>query len=129
VTSIFVLTSVVMAAPGTAPIHTLRSILLRLGQDGVLTRLHSRLPRALQNTVGGDVMELAIPSQLGDSSSSSYALFRENITRRLFGSDVLLQLRLKLAITDFCWVRTFLLSPSQSCFPSSLSPYKLAKLN
>ncbi|KAI0251386.1 putative zinc-finger of transcription factor IIIC complex-domain-containing protein [Lactifluus subvellereus] len=79
------------------------AVLKMLDDDGVLSRLHSPLLRVLQDPVGGDLMELAILPQLGDSSSSSYALFRENITRQLFGSDVLLQLRLKLTITDFCW--------------------------
>jgi general transcription factor 3C polypeptide 4 len=110
-----VLTNVATKVPGTAPIHTLRPVLHRLGQDGVLTRLHSRLLRALQNPVSWDLMELSILPQIDGSSSSPYALFRENITRELFGSDVLLQLRLKLAITDFCWVRTPLLSPFPSC--------------
>lgn len=117
------LTNFATTALGTAPNHTLRPVLFRLGQSGVLMRLHSRLLRALQNPVGGDLVELAILPQPGDSSSSSYALFRENITRQLFGSDVLLQLRLKLAITDFCWVRAFLLPRSLSCFPGLLSPY------
>ncbi len=95
-----------MIVPGTAPIHTLRPILFRLVQDGVLARVHSQLLQALQGTAAEDSMELLIPHLRLDSSISPYASFRESIVRQLFGDDTLLRLRLKLAITDFCWVRS-----------------------
>src|ERR1700741_2264754 len=99
------LISVATIVLGTAPIHTLRPIFFRLGQDGVLPRVHSRLLQALRETSSENSLELLIPLPLLDSSTSPYASFRESVVRQLFGDDTLLRLRLKLAITDFCWVR------------------------
>lgn len=99
------LISAATLAPGTAPIHTLRPILFRLIQGGVLPRVHTQLLQALQRTAEEDSSELLIPHLHLHSSISPYASFRESIARQLFGSDALLRLRLKLAITDFCWVR------------------------
>jgi hypothetical protein len=105
--------------PMTAPIHILRPILFRLVQGGVLTRLHSRLLQALQNPAAEDVLELAIPQLLFDPSTSPYASFRESIVRHLFHHNTLLRLRLKLAITDFCWVGSFLFPPLFYLCPGS----------
>ena len=91
---------------GTAPIHSLRPILFRLVHDGVLPRVHSQLLKALQGPATEASLEFLIPHLCLDSSTSSYASFRESIVRQLFGNDNLLRLRLKLAITDFCWVRS-----------------------
>jgi general transcription factor 3C polypeptide 4 len=99
---------IVTIVPGTAPIHTLRPILFRLIQDGVLPRVHSQLLQALQGTAAEDSLEFITPHLCLDSSTSPYASFRESIVRQLFGNDTLLRLRLKLAITDFCWVRSSL---------------------
>jgi len=106
-----------MIVLGTAPIHTLRPILFRLVQDGVFPRVHSQLLQAFQGTATEDSLELLIPHLYLDSSTSPYASFRESIVRQLFGNDTLLRLRLKLAITDFCWVRPSLFrsSPTFSC--------------
>jgi len=95
--------STAKASPGTAPIHTIRPILFRLIQGGVLSRVHPQLLQALQITAAEDSMEHLIPHLHLHPSISPYALFRESIVRQLFGSDALLRLRLKLAITDFCW--------------------------
>ena len=108
------LISIVMTVLGTAPIHTLRPVLFRLVQDGVLPRVHSQLLRALQETAAGNSMEYLIPHRSLQSSASPYASFRDSIVRQLFGDDTLLRLRLKLAITDFCWVR----SPLFPSFPA-----------
>ena len=97
---------------GTAPIHTLRPILFRFVHDGVLPRVHSQLLRALQGTAAEVSLEFPIPHLCLDSSSSPHVSFRESILRQLFGNDNLLRLRLKLAITDFCWVRYFLFRSS-----------------
>ena len=97
--------------PMTAPIHILRPILFRLAQGGDLARLHSRLIQDLQNLAAENVTELSIPQLLLGPSNSFHVSFRESIVRQLFHSNALLRLRLKLAITDFCWVRLFLLSP------------------
>jgi hypothetical protein len=98
--------SVATIAPGTAPIHILRPIFFRLVQGGVLPRVHSQLLLALQKTATEDPLEFLIPHLHPDSSISSYASFRESIVRQLFGSDALLRLRLRLAIADFCRVRS-----------------------
>jgi len=98
------LISIVTADPMTAPIHILRPILFRLVQGGVLTRRHPRLLQTLQNSAAGDVLEFAMPHLPFDASTLPYVSFRESIVRQLFHSDTLLRLRLKLAITDFCWV-------------------------
>ena len=74
----------------------------------VLPQIHSRLLKALQRTAAEDSPEYVIPNLHFDSSIPPYALFRESIVRQLFGSDALLRLRLKFAITDFCWVRSSL---------------------
>lgn len=95
--------STAKAFSGAAPTHILRPLLFRLGQDGVLTRLHSRLLRVLNSPVADDYLELTISPQLDDSSGAVYREFSESVTRRLFGSDTLLQLRLMLAIANFCW--------------------------
>ncbi|KAN0115650.1 Transcription factor IIIC subunit delta N-term domain containing protein [Russula decolorans] len=100
------LTDVVSTAKaflGTAPIHTLRPILFRLVQHGVLLRVHSELLQALRGTAAEDSLEFLTPHLCLDSPTSPYASFRESIVRQLFGNDTLLRLRLKLAITDFCW--------------------------
>ncbi|KAH9066910.1 hypothetical protein EDB87DRAFT_1672110 [Lactarius vividus] len=94
--------STTKAASGTAPTHILRPLLFRLSQDGVLTRLHPRLLQALHSPVADDRLELTMSPQFGDSSSPAYLEFSENITRQLFGSETLLQLRLMLAIANFC---------------------------
>lgn len=91
---------------GTAPINTLRPILFRLVHDGVLPRIHSQLLQALQGTAAENSLEFLIPDLCPDSSTSPYTSFRESIVRQLFGNNDLLRLRLKLAITDFCWVRS-----------------------
>ena len=106
------LISVATIAPGTAPIHTLRPILFRLIQGGVLSRVHSQLLQALQRTAAEDSLEPLTPHLHLDSSISPYSVFRESIVRQLFGSDALLRLRLKLAIADFCWVRPSLFCSS-----------------
>jgi len=106
------LISVATIVLGTAPIHTLRPILFRLVQDGVLPRVHSQLLQALQGATAEDSLEFLIPHLCPDSSTSPYASFRESIVRQLFGNDTLLRLRLKLAITDFCWVRSYLFRSS-----------------
>ena len=103
-----------MADPMTASIHILRPILFRLVQGGVLTRPHLHLLQTLQNSAAEDVLEFVMPHLLIDPSTSPYATFRESIVRQLFHSDTLLRLRLKLAITDFCWVSP-VLSPAR-CF-------------
>ncbi|KAI9510017.1 putative zinc-finger of transcription factor IIIC complex-domain-containing protein [Russula earlei] len=90
-------------APGTAPIHTLRPILFRLVQGGVLTRLHSRFLQALRRSASESHLEIAIPPLIFTSSASPRPLFRTSIVRQLFGDDTLLRIRLKLAIADFCW--------------------------
>src|SRR5579863_4953985 len=97
--------------PMTAPIHVLRPILFRLAQGGVLTRLHVRLLQDLQNLAAEDVTEFTIPQVLLYPSTLPHASFRESIVRHLFHSNTLLRLRLKLAITDFCWVGLFLFPP------------------
>ena len=102
------LISVTTIAPGTAPIHILRPFLFRLVQDGVAPRIHSRLLQALQRTAAEDSLEYVIPNLHLDASVTPYASFRESIVGQLFGGDVLLRLRLKFAITDFCCVRTSL---------------------
>jgi general transcription factor 3C polypeptide 4 len=99
---------------GTAPIHALRPILFRLVHDVVLPQVHSQLLQALQGTAAEDSPEFLTPHLCLDSSTSPYTSFRESIVRQLFGNDNLLRLRLKLAITDFCWVRS-------SLFPSSFA--------
>ena len=105
------LINIATADPMTAPMHILRPILFRLVQGGVLTRPHPLLLQTLQNSAAEDVLEFAMPHLLFDPSTSPYASFRESIARQLFHSDALLRLRLKLAITDFCWVGP-LLSPA-----------------
>ena len=107
------LTNVPTIVSGTAPTHILRPLLFRLGQDGVITRLHPRLLQTLHSPVADDCLELTISPQLGDSSGSPYGKFSESVTHWLFGSDTLLQLRLMLAIANFCWVR-FIMSLSLS---------------
>lgn len=100
------LTKTVLAAKafsGTAPTHLLRPLLFRLGQDGVLTRLHPHLLRALHSPVADDCLELKMSPPVGDPSNPGYGEFSESVTRRLFGSNTLLQLRLMLALADFCW--------------------------
>ncbi|KAH9074878.1 transcription factor IIIC subunit delta N-term-domain-containing protein [Lactarius deliciosus] len=97
------LTKAAATASGTTPTHILRPLLFRLSQDGVLAQLHSRLLQALHSPVADDCLELTMSPQSGDPSSPAYLEFSENITRRLFGSDTLLQLRLMLAIANFCW--------------------------
>jgi len=106
------LISIATTVLGTAPIHTLRPILFRLVQDGVLTRVHSQLLQALQETTAEGSMEYLIPHLCLDSSTSPHTSFRDSIVRQLFGNDTLLRLRLKLAITDFCWVRPYLFRSS-----------------
>lgn len=101
-----------MIASGTAPIHTLRPILFRLVQDGVLPRVRFQLLQALPGTAAEGSLELPIPQLCLNSSTSPYAAFRESIVRQLFGNDTLLRLRLKLAIADFCWVRSSLFRSS-----------------
>ncbi|KAH9172208.1 transcription factor IIIC subunit delta N-term-domain-containing protein [Lactarius sanguifluus] len=88
---------------GTAPTHILRPLLFRLSQDGVLARLHPHLLQGLHSPVADDCLELTMSPQFCDPSSPAYLEFSENITRWLFGSDTLLQLRLMLAIANFCW--------------------------
>lgn len=113
---------------GTAPTHLLRPLLFRLGQDGVLTRLHPRLLRALHSPVADDYLELEMSPQLGDPSGPAYGEFSERVTRRLFGSDALLQLRLMLAIANFCRVRFFrMLSLSPPHIFSSRSQRQVRK--
>jgi hypothetical protein len=114
------LMNVAATDPMTAPIHILRPILFRLSQSGVLTRLHSRLLQDLQNIAAEDVTEFTIPHLLLNPSTSPHASFRESIVRHLFHSNTLLRLRLKLAITDFCWVGIFLFPSLRYFFPSSL---------
>lgn len=101
---------------GTAPIHILRPILFRLVQDGVLPRVHSQLLQALQGSAAEDSLEFRIPHLYLGSLTSPYASFRESLVRQLFGNDTLLRLRLKLAITDFCWVRSPFLPHFCVCF-------------
>lgn len=113
---------------GTVPAHLLRPLLFRLGQDGVLTRLHPRLLRALDNPITDDYLELKMSPQLGDPSGPAYGEFGERVTRRLFGSDTLLQVRLMLAIANFCWVRFFrTLSLSPPHIFSSRSQHQVRK--
>jgi hypothetical protein len=104
--------SIATIVPGTAPINTLRPILFRLVHDGVLPRIHTQLLQALQGTAAEDSLEFLIPHLCLDSSTSPYTSFCESIVRQLFGNDNLLRLRLKLAITDFCWVRSSLFRSS-----------------
>jgi len=106
--------NIATADPMTVPIHILRPILFRLVQGGVLTRLHSRLLQTLRNSAADNALGFAMPHLLFDPSTSPYASFRESIVRQLFQNGALLRLRLKLAITDFCWVGS-LLSPAL-CF-------------
>jgi general transcription factor 3C protein 4 len=106
------LISITTIVLGTAPIHTLRPILFRLVQHGVLLRVHSELLQALRGTAAEDFLEFLTPHLCLDSPTSPYASFRESIVRQLFGNDTLLRLRLKLAITDFCWVRSYLFRSS-----------------
>ncbi|KAH9962694.1 putative zinc-finger of transcription factor IIIC complex-domain-containing protein [Russula dissimulans] len=91
------------ASPGTAPIHTLRPILFRLVQGGALTRLHSRILQALRSPAADNPLEVTIQPLLLVSSASPYESFRKSVVHQMFGRDALLRLRLKLAITDFCW--------------------------
>lgn len=59
----------------------------------------------MRSPVADGCLEPTISPQLGDPSSPTQGEFSENVTRRLFGSDTLLQLRLMLTIANFCWVR------------------------
>jgi hypothetical protein len=104
----------------TAPIHILRPILFRLSQGGVLTRLHSRLVQDLHNLAAEDITESITPHVLLDHSASPHASFRKSIVHHLFHSNTLLHLRLKLAVTDFCWVGLFLFPPLCSYSASSM---------
>jgi len=78
-------------------------LLFRLSQDSVLSRLHPRLLQALHSPVADGCLGPTVSPQLGDPSVPAYGEFSEGVTRRLFGSDTLLQLRLMLGIANFCW--------------------------
>ena len=119
------LTEIHTTVSGVAPTHLLRPLLFRLGQDGILTRLHPHLLRALRSPVADDCLKLEMSPQLGDPPGRTYGEFSESVTRRLFGSDTLLRLRLILAIANFCWVRSFRilsLSPLQHILMQDLAP-------
>ncbi|KAI0272725.1 transcription factor IIIC subunit delta N-term-domain-containing protein [Gloeopeniophorella convolvens] len=91
------------AFSGIAPIYALYPLLFCLGRDGVLTRLHSRLLLDLRSSVEDGSAAITTAPLPSNPSSDNHQWFCESITNHLFGSDSLLQLRLKLATADFCW--------------------------
>jgi hypothetical protein len=112
-------------ARGDASIHLLRPILIHLRVNEMTPRLHTCLMDLLQSQpIDDDSFNLVIPSTPATFDPQLRDSFRRSLGQHLFGWDVLLSLRLRLAITDFCWV-----SPN-TCFPriSGLMPFAVQSI-
>ncbi|KAJ7780218.1 transcription factor IIIC subunit delta N-term-domain-containing protein [Mycena maculata] len=95
------------ASCGTTPLHLLRPIFLQL-QD--LLDLQPRvLETLLQNADIWPSSPVLTPWP-GEDGPALRTTFRQSLKQHMFGCNVLLSLRLRLSVADFCWRHTTNLS-------------------
>ncbi|KAJ7132371.1 transcription factor IIIC subunit delta N-term-domain-containing protein [Mycena epipterygia] len=91
------------ASSGATSLHLLRPVFLRL-QD--LLDLHPRILETLLANADRYPPSPVLRSWTSDAGSRLRVEFRQSLKQHLFGCDVLLSLRLRLSVADFCWRHT-----------------------
>lgn len=99
-------------ASGATPLHILRPIFLR-PQD--LLDLQPRVIEIMLENADTYPPSPVLASWSRDAGPELRVAFRRSLKQHLFGCNVLLSLRLRLSVADFCWAscvvnRSFLLS-------------------
>ncbi|KAJ7498001.1 putative zinc-finger of transcription factor IIIC complex-domain-containing protein, partial [Mycena galericulata] len=90
-------------ASGATPLHILRPIFLHL-QD--LTELQPRVIETLLEKADRYPPSPSLVAWSGDVGDELRVKFRRSLKQHLFGCNVLLSLRLRLSVADFCWRHT-----------------------
>ncbi|KAJ6580956.1 putative zinc-finger of transcription factor IIIC complex-domain-containing protein [Mycena capillaripes] len=91
------------ASSGSTPFHLLRPIFLHLRE---LLELQPRVIETLLANADKYPPSPVVPSWSGDAGPQLRIEFRRNLKQYLYGCDVLLSLRLRLSVADFCWRHT-----------------------
>ncbi|KAJ7498004.1 transcription factor IIIC subunit delta N-term-domain-containing protein [Mycena galericulata] len=91
------------ASSGATPLHILRPIFLHL-QD--LTELQPRVIETLLEKADRYPPSPSLVAWSGDVGDELRVKFRRSLKQHLFGCNVLLSLRLRLSVADFCWRHT-----------------------
>ncbi|KAJ7240849.1 putative zinc-finger of transcription factor IIIC complex-domain-containing protein [Mycena haematopus] len=87
---------------GFAPAHILRSIFFRL-HPTKLNQLHSRILDILRPNFADHSTSINIAPWTGELIPEMRSEFRSSLARHLYGWDVMLLLRMRLALADFAW--------------------------
>ncbi|KAJ7843105.1 putative zinc-finger of transcription factor IIIC complex-domain-containing protein [Mycena olivaceomarginata] len=88
---------------GLSPPHLLRSIFFHL-HPRKLNELHSRVLDILRPNFDSDhTASISIAPWTGELIPEMRREFRESLARHLYGWDVMLSLRMRLALADFAW--------------------------
>ena len=99
-------------AGGETPLSALRPIFSQLRDTMRLTRIYSRILKALYQIQSGGVLDFHIPPYAGDWSLDVSRELRKSLTTHLFGWNSIQSLRMRYAVAVFC----------QVCGPSFTSP-------
>ncbi|KAJ7881179.1 transcription factor IIIC subunit delta N-term-domain-containing protein [Mycena leptocephala] len=91
------------ASSGSTPLHLLRSIFLHLQE---LLELQPRVIKILLANADIYPSSPVVPSWSGDVDPQLRGDFRKSIKQHLYGCNVLLSLRLRLSVAEFCWRHT-----------------------
>ncbi|KAJ7705602.1 putative zinc-finger of transcription factor IIIC complex-domain-containing protein [Mycena rosella] len=90
------------SAAGLSPAHLLRPIFFNLN-PGKLNALHPRILEILKPDYPDHTTSIVIAPWTGALSPELRSEFRSSLGRHLYGWDVLLSLRMRLALADFAW--------------------------
>ncbi|KAJ6598219.1 putative zinc-finger of transcription factor IIIC complex-domain-containing protein [Mycena vulgaris] len=89
-------------ASGFSPAHLLRPIFFNL-PPRKLNELHPRILEILKPDSPDHSVNIMIPPWTGELIPEVRTEFRNSLGRHLYGWDVLLSLRMRLALADFAW--------------------------
>ena len=96
--------SLLFTASGSVPIHLLRPVFLHLNSDR-LQGIRSTILRILRSPFVNDSLNVTISARSGSHLTPELKLdFQHSLKSYLFGWNDLLNLRMRLAVADLCWV-------------------------
>ena len=92
-------------ASGSVPIHLLRPVFLHLNNSDRLQGIRSTILQILRSPFVNDSLNITISARSGCHLTPELKLdFQHSLKSYLFGWNGLLNLRMRLAVADLCWV-------------------------
>ncbi|CCM02571.1 uncharacterized protein FIBRA_04674 [Fibroporia radiculosa] len=91
------------AGAAECPDSLLRPILSQLREPAVFSRVYKGVLNILQNPLVWDnIPQVIIPAAVGDLTSDTRRDFRRSLSMHFFGWDVLLSLRMRYVVAEYC---------------------------